>query len=413
MINAFAICYICIVAVSYKLKKKVLIVSYSMGIGGVEKALMGLLHHFDYSRYDVELRLVRNFGEFLQDIPKEVKVSELTGYNRNWRLLNDPLLPCAVKTLKRGNIFNGLGLLTDWIKYKVFKTQHSLFDRCLKDAVDDTNYDMAISFGGPTSMLDYYVASHIKAKKKVGWIHFDVDKIKPEHKSESHCYRVFDKIFVVSKEGKIKFDNMFPKFADRSDVFHNIIDKKYVLNLAKTVEPLYDQQTLNLCTVGRLSFEKGQDTALQALALIKKKSNCKIKWTFVGDGGFRNELERLVNELDIAEMVEFIGSRINPYPYMLQADLYVQSSRHEGYCITLAEAKILNCSIVSVDFTGASEQLTNYSKGILCQNNPRALANAILKAKELLLNAEASNVDTIDANSIEDDFYKLKQLITE
>ena len=45
---------------------------------------------------------------------------------------------------------------------------------------------------------------------------------------------------------------------------------------------------------------------------------------------------------------------------MAQCDLYVQSSRHEGYCITLAEAKIFNKSIISTDFTGAKEQLKTY-----------------------------------------------------
>ena len=40
----------------------------------------------------------------------------------------------------------------------------------------------------------------------------------------------------------------------------------------------------------------------------------------------------------------------------------VQPSLHEGFCITLAEAKLFKMPIITTDFTGAKEQLTDYPK---------------------------------------------------
>lgn len=42
---------------------------------------------------------------------------------------------------------------------------------------------------------------------------------------------------------------------------------------------------------------------------------------------------------------------------MKQCDIYMQPSRHEGYCITLGEARCFDNPIVTTNFTGANEQI--------------------------------------------------------
>ena len=54
-------------------------------------------------------------------------------------------------------------------------------------------------------------------------------------------------------------------------------------------------------------------------------------------------------------------------------------SRHEGYCIALAEAKILNKKIVTTSFTGASEQLKDYGEAIICQAKEEEIYKGILE----------------------------------
>ena len=63
----------------------------------------------------------------------------------------------------------------------------------------------------------------------------------------------------------------------------------------------------------------------------------------------------------------------------MQCDIYVQPSRHEGYCITLAEARCLHKPIVTTDFTGAKEQIKDGETGLIVSIDENEIYNAIVK----------------------------------
>ena len=77
------------------------------------------------------------------------------------------------------------------------------------------------------------------------------------------------------------------------------------------------------------------------------------------------------------EVVVFLGLQKNPYGYMRDCDLYVQPSRHEGYCITLAEALSFNKPVVVTGFSGAREQLVGKSDAWIADFSPDSLAARI------------------------------------
>ena len=61
--------------------KHILFIAYNLVGGGAEKALVELLRHFDYSRYEVTLCLLYNEGVYIDEIPAKVKVIVL--YDRH------------------------------------------------------------------------------------------------------------------------------------------------------------------------------------------------------------------------------------------------------------------------------------------------------------------------------------------
>ena len=359
--------------------KKILIVAYSMEIGGVEKALSSLLNRFDQDHFDITLRLIRKKGPLLKHIPKNVKVDIIEGYNKHWRELNDPPKKILKGIIKRNDLFEAIEFAYCWFSCKLKGNRHGFFKKYLKKEIESPHYDVAISYAGPSEMLDYYVGKKINATKKIAWIHFDVDKIGVNWKSHKEIYKNFDKIFIVSEEGKAKFIQHMPDLDYKVDVFHNLIDTQHIQSISTDYEPEL-KDGVNIVTVGRLSFEKGQDIALQALKILRETYKIPCNWIFIGDGRTLGSLEVLANKLGINEYVDFVGATLNPYPYMRASDVYVQTSRHEGYCITLAEAIALNCNIVSTNFTGAKEQLDLYASGIVCDPSPEALAKAISEA---------------------------------
>ena len=72
-----------------------------------------------------------------------------------------------------------------------------------------------------------------------------------------------------------------------------------------------------------------------------------------------------------------LGTKTNPYGYMRDCNIYMQPSRHEGYCITLAEARSFDVPIVATNFTGAMEQLSSHTKSAVTAMSPEDMANGI------------------------------------
>ena len=94
----------------------------------------------------------------------------------------------------------------------------------------------------------------------------------------------------------------------------------------------------------------------------------------------KNEDEEKTKALGVENEVVLLGTKTNPYPYLKQADLYVQTSIHEGFCITLGEAKSFGIPIISTEFAGAHEQLDGQKLCAVVQRSAIELFNAILQS---------------------------------
>ena len=146
-------------------------------------------------------------------------------------------------------------------------------------------------------------------------------------------------------------------------------------------------ETAKIVTVARLfSKNKGQDMCLTAARMLKDKGY-KFLWIFVGDGPSRDELEAQMRDLGLENEVRFVGLQANPYPYIKSADVYVQSSRYEGFGLTVTEAKILGRAIVCTEFPTAFNQLEDGRNGLIVEMTPQSIAEGVerlLTDKELV-----------------------------
>lgn len=109
-----------------------------------------------------------------------------------------------------------------------------------------------------------------------------------------------------------------------------------------------------------------------------KNHGIAFRWYLVGDGKLRPEIERKCAKYGVSDDVVFLGTMPNPYPYLKQADLYVQTSVHEGFCITLAEAKVFGLPIISTDCAGAHEQLDGVANCHVVRREVPEICNAML-----------------------------------
>ena len=89
----------------------------------------------------------------------------------------------------------------------------------------------------------------------------------------------------------------------------------------------------------------------------KYQFNWKPKYNSDEDLKLVRSLEKLVKELNISSQVDFIGFKSNPYPYMHQADLFVLSSRYEGFPNVVLEAMACGIPIVAFDSPGGITEI--------------------------------------------------------
>ena len=86
------------------MKKKLLIVSHALELGGAERSLIGLLNAFDFEKYDVDLFLLRHEGELMREIPSAVNLlPEIRAYT----VLARPIK----RTLKEGHFILSMARL--------------------------------------------------------------------------------------------------------------------------------------------------------------------------------------------------------------------------------------------------------------------------------------------------------------
>ena len=148
------------------------------------------------------------------------------------------------------------------------------------------------------------------------------------------------------------------------------------------VENIKNQNGLTIVTLGRLEWHtKGLDLLLGAAKELKNRG-VSFKWYVFGKGESHDAMMQYIVDNNLENMVILAGVAPNPYPYIKQADIYVQTSRNEGFGIAIAEARILNIPVVSTHFETADMQLKHESNALLTDFSEESIADAVQRLYE-------------------------------
>lgn len=383
--------------------KKILFVTPHMIIGGVEKALVTLLEQFPSDKYIIKILMVKAHGPLLNEIPKNVEYGEIDIPNN----IADELLAGGVRASIKNNLatfkFHKVIKLI-WRKM-ILKDPFSDLNISFKDINElQEEFDIAICYHMHMPFIVRYVSDKVSAKKKICWIHNDFNQTKYDVKRLESYLDEYDYFFAVSKQLETEFVNIIPKFQSKTSVFYNIISDKKIKRLANDgyceVNNLHCNNKVKLITIGRLSYQKGYDLAINICKKLKE-DNIDFCWFILGEGEEREKLERRIKELQLADYFILLGAKSNPYPYLKMCDIYIQTSRHEGYCTTLNEARILNKPIVTTNVSGVSEMLEHKKTALISNFDERELYLNILELinNDALRDKLSKNLEEISVNT--------------
>lgn len=364
------------------MKKKILIVSHALELGGAERSLIGLLESIDTSQYCVDLFLLRHEGELLANIPQHVNLlPEVPKYT----VLARPMK----QVLKEGHILLTFARLIGKIKASyadkknnytesgvALEYSHKYTYKLMPKIEEGIKYDLAISFLTP----HYVVANKVSAKKKIAWIHTDYSKVQIDVSSERTMWSMYDNIISISESVGDSFIKVFPELKEKVVLIENILPEKFIKFQTNEFSVLEEmpEGCIRLLSIGRYCFQKNFDSIPEICKKIVEMG-CNIKWYIIGFGPDEGLIRKRISDFGMLDRVILLGKKENPYPYIQACDIYVQPSRYEGKSVTVREAQMLGKPVIITNYKTSSSQLEDGVDGIIVSMDNDRCAEEVAK----------------------------------
>lgn len=374
------------------MRKKILFVINTLGGAGAETAMMELLRSLSPEQYEISLFVLMNQGEMVHQLPDHVTLlnedfcDDSVLSREGKRRLNRYILRTM---FRQGSVIRNFPYLLCNL-FRMLKKGAVLPDKLLWRVMSDgvpeqkKEYDLAVAYleGGSA----YYVADHVPAHKKAGFIHIDYGKAGYTRELDCGCYEKFNRVFTVSGEVREHFLDTYPEYDGKTEIFYNMINPERIRERAGLPGGFEDEYDgIRILTVGRLTAQKAYGIAVEAMKLLREEG-AKVRWYVLGEGEERKNLEKKIKEYGMEQDFLLLGAKENPYPYYVQTDLYVHATRYEGKSIAIQEAQILGCTILVSDCSGNREQVEDGVDGRMCDLSPEGIRDGIL---ELVRDREA------------------------
>lgn len=382
-------------------KKRLLIASHGLELGGAERSLIGYLDALSKAdEVETDLFLFRHEGCLMSFIPQKI---ELLPQSKSYSCMATPLK----KVLKKCHFLIAAGRLWGKIcahryekKHKssaeksavALEYSHKYTKRFMPKIMPDVEYDLAVSF----LMPHYYVASKVRAKKKIAFVHTDYSYIQIDVKSEEKMWDSYDVIAAVSPMVADTFAKRFPSLKSKIKIIENINPVDIIRNEADETVDDMNYGGIKILSIGRFCDAKNFESIPNKLRILKKLG-AEARWYIIGFGDdslIKKEIAKHGMEKDVI----ILGRRENPYPYIKNCDIYAQPSRYEGKAVTVLEAQILGKPVIISDYATASAQLTDGVDGVVAPMDDEGFAKALYelicdKEKLLLLSKNCMSRD--------------------
>lgn len=336
-------------------KKCLLFTGVNLKLGGIEKSLVNLVNKIDKNKYQVTIILEEAKGELLEKLDKSINVKEFKVSNN---------------------------------KNKIIRKATNILRRCMYALFNYHTFDFSCCYA--TYSYSGNKISKLSSINNSIYVHSDYSYIYPDLEDfrrffDSRGIYDFKTIFFVSLESCRKFTKIYPFLKNRCFVFNNFINLEEIEALSKEKISLTKPRGKTLFVfVGRL--DDASKKLGRAFKLVANFDNV-VLWV-VGDGPSREDYVKEVKKLKIEDRVIFVGSKINPYPYMKKGDYLILTSLYEGFPVVYLEGlalkkKLITTIKVSDDYLKIGK---NYGE-VIPSNEMKMLE----KVKEILNNKKKTD----------------------
>lgn len=336
--------------------------------GGAARVFMALINNLDRSKYKISL-VVNTLEKYnMPDLPEDVDIFEL-GFTKSrysifvlCKIIYKHKPDIVLSTMGHFNLLIGL--------FKILLPNKTTFIARETNTVSIKN------------------------------------KFQPYPKLFDFMYKVFYKKFdcIIAQSNYMKDDLIknykIPK--EKIIVINNPIDTKFIDSKMSNVHKRKHNNVLKLIAIGSISYQKGYDLLIRALALLKINFHIEI----LGEGKLDNEMRGLIKKYSLSKKVDFTGYVNNPYEKLANANIMLLSSRYEGFPNSVLEANYCGVPVVAFNSPGGvSEIIKDGFNGFLVNNGDcEDFANKIVYASEF-------NFDSYSISKKTKEKYKVDSVI--
>ncbi|MDR1877569.1 MAG: glycosyltransferase [Flavobacteriaceae bacterium] len=275
--------------------KTILFILPDLDMGGAEKIIVTIINNLDKTRFTPKLLLMRKEGYYLKLLDKDTEIIDI----KTKRIRNAffPILK-TIRRLKPDIVFGGWGEVSAYLAPII-----PLFPK-IRFIARETNI----------------VSQHVTRREIKFFYHF---------------YNNYNTIIAQSEDMRLDLIQNIKIKESKIVKINNPVDLDLIESrLLEDISLPFSKEDKNVLAIGNLSYRKGFDNLLHVFSYLKEEN---IHLYILGDGDDKEKLWRQKEELNL-DKVHFLGKITNPFPYLKNADLFILSSRYEGFPNVLLEA---------------------------------------------------------------------------
>ncbi|MBV2165512.1 MAG: glycosyltransferase [Kaistella sp.] len=308
-------------------KIKILFRHRSMEMGGVEKVMLSILNNLDPEKFEMTVLLNLNQGELRNEFPSHVRKVFLTDGKEDF---------------SKNRFFQKIQLLQRKWKLEKFRKNPDIID---KDYLKE-NYDIEIAM--TYNDFESVLSSSNKNSKKIGWFHSEIDlpKLQPLVPKILGYFPQFDHMVYCSEKIMQIMHRTYPNLQyPPESVIINAVPADEIRKKSEEKIPDFKNRPV-FVSVGRLHTRKGYHKLMDAHhRLLKEGFGHSV--VIIGDGEELPNLLLQQKNLGVEETFIFAGNKMNPYPYIKNADFFIMPSESEAWPLVISEALILQKPIIA------------------------------------------------------------------
>ncbi|MDO4764065.1 MAG: glycosyltransferase [Flavobacteriaceae bacterium] len=296
-------------------KISVMFILPNLHTGGAERIITTISNHLPREEFQPSILLFQKEGGYLEFLKNDVEIIDIQTSS-----IRSSLIPIMKTIWKRKPdiVFSG------WGEISAFLSPFIPFFKHTKFISRETNI----------------VSEHV-TRKEIRFFYKFYNNFHQIITQSDDMTRDLLENFNIKKEKIIKINN---------PVDFEFINEK----LAISGQPQsFDDEFKNVVAIGNLSSRKGFDNLLKVFSYLKEE---KIRLHILGDGKDRGFLQQMKSDLGLDNVI-FHGNQKNPYQYLKFADLFILSSRYEGFPNVLLEAGACGVYALANDCKGGIREI--------------------------------------------------------